>query len=115
MRWLCISDIHGDADALAAVLATAERWGYHKVLVAGDLCFPGPHDSPPSRPQARGSRRPLEVWRRLVDLRAICVQGVTDRAIATLDPQKLVGKTPRECERLDDLARVRAELGDLIL
>jgi len=28
MRFLCISDIHGHADALAAVLATAERRGF---------------------------------------------------------------------------------------
>jgi len=34
--------------ALRAVLATAERRGYHKVLVAGDLCF--------SWPRAAGKR-----------------------------------------------------------
>src|SRR5262249_1503769 len=51
VRLLCISDIHGHADALAAVLATAERRGFARILVAGDLCFPGP--------------KPLETWRRL--------------------------------------------------
>jgi len=101
MRWLCISDIQGDAYALAAVLATAERRGYTKLLVAGDLCFPGPE--------------PLEVWRRLVQSGATCVQGVSDRAIATLDPQKLQGSSPRERERLAELARVRSDLGDLVL
>lgn len=101
MRWLCISDIHGDADALAAVLATAERRGYDKLLVAGDLCFPGP--------------APLDVWRRLVQARATCVQGVTDRAIATLDPRNIPSNNPRERQRLDELARVRSDLGELIL
>ena len=48
VRILCISDIHGNADALAAVLATAERRGYTHLLVAGDICFPGP--------------KPLETW-----------------------------------------------------
>ncbi|NUP10610.1 MAG: metallophosphoesterase [Polyangiaceae bacterium] len=101
MRWLCISDIHGDAAALAAVLATAERRGYDRLLVAGDLCFPGPE--------------PLEVWRRLVNARATCVQGVTDRAIATLDPSQIECSSPRERERVDELVRVREALGDLIL
>jgi predicted phosphodiesterase len=106
MRWLCISDVHGDAHALAAVLATAERWGYDKLLVAGDICFGSgsTHDV-----------QPLEVWRRLTQARATCVQGVSDRAIATLDPGSLRGTNPRERQRLEDLARVRTELGDLIL
>ena len=75
VRILCISDIHGHADALGAVLAAAERRGYDKLLVAGDLCFPGP--------------KPLETWRRLTQAGAICVQGVGDRALAT----------PRSCHR----------------
>ena len=83
---LCISDIHGHADALAAVLATAERRGYEKILVAGDLCFPGP--------------KPLETWRRLVQSQAMCVQGVGDRALATLDADKLRARSDHERERL---------------
>src|SRR5262249_55407129 len=58
VRLLCISDIHGREDALAAVLATAERRGYSHLLVAGDLCFPGP--------------AALAVWRRLAAARATC-------------------------------------------
>ena len=57
MRLLCLSDIHGHAEALAAVLATAERRGYQKLLVAGDICFPGP--------------QPLETWRRLTQAGAV--------------------------------------------
>lgn len=101
MRWLCISDIHGDASALAAVLASAERRGYDQLLVAGDICFPGPE--------------PLEVWRRLVQARAIMVQGVADRATATIDPRKIKSTSPHEQHRLKELARVRGELGELIL
>lgn len=101
VRWLCISDVQGDADALAAVLATAERSGYARLLVAGDLCFPGP--------------KPLEVWRRLTQAHAICVQGVGDRAISTLDPTQLEGRSEHERLRLERLAQVRAELGELIL
>ncbi|MEO7328598.1 MAG: metallophosphoesterase family protein [Minicystis sp.] len=101
MRLLCISDIHGRADALAAVLATAERRGYSKLLVAGDLCFPGPE--------------PLETWRRLTQAGAICVQGTGDRALATLDLGAVRARSEHERARLDRLTQVRAEIGELIL
>jgi predicted phosphodiesterase len=101
VRILAISDIHGHADALAAVLATAERRGYDKLLVAGDLCFPGPS--------------PLETWRRLTQAGAICAQGVVDRALATLDPSAIRPRNEHERARLDRMAKVREELGELIL
>jgi predicted phosphodiesterase len=101
VRLLCVSDIHGHADALAAVLATAERRGYTQLLVAGDLCFPGP--------------KPLETWRRLTQARAICVQGISDRALATLDIDGVRPRSEHERLRLDRLAQVRTELGELIL
>jgi predicted phosphodiesterase len=101
VRLLCISDIHGHADALAAVLATAERRGYTKILVAGDLCFPGP--------------KPLETFRRLTQAGAVCVQGVGDRALSTLDLDKVHPRSDHEKARLSRLSEVRAELGELIL
>jgi predicted phosphodiesterase len=101
VRLLCISDIHGHEGALAAVLATAERRGYTHLLVAGDLCFPGP--------------KPLETWRRLVSAKAICVQGISDRALATLDVGHVRARSDHERERLGRLAEVRAELGELLL
>ncbi|HRI71543.1 MAG TPA: metallophosphoesterase family protein [Polyangium sp.] len=101
VRLLCISDIHGHADALSAVLAAAEQRGYAQVLVAGDICFPGPNA--------------LETWRRLTQIRAVVVQGVGDRALATLDTARVVPKNPHERARLERLAATRTELGDLIL
>jgi predicted phosphodiesterase len=101
MRFLCISDIHGHADALAAVLATAERRGFSKLLVAGDLCFPGP--------------APLDTWRRLMASGAICVQGVGDRALATIDVNNLRATSEHDRTRLDRLRATRGELGELIL
>jgi predicted phosphodiesterase len=101
MRFLCISDIHGHADALAAVLATAERRGFSKLLVAGDLCFPGP--------------APLDTWRRLLASNAVCVQGVGDRALATVDVNNLRATSEHDRARLDRLRATRAELGELIL
>ena len=98
MRFLCLSDIHGHADALSAVLATAERTGYTRVLVAGDICFPGP--------------APLSTWRRLNQLQARCVQGVGDRAIATVDTSTFRPRDDFERARLRRLVDVRRELGD---
>src|SRR4051812_47764950 len=101
MRLLCISDIHGHEAALAAVLATAERRGYDRLLVAGDLCFPGPEA--------------LATWRRLTQARAECVQGTGDRALATLDLSTVRPRSDHEKARLDRLGEVRTELGELIL
>jgi predicted phosphodiesterase len=101
MRLLCISDIHGHMDALAAVLATAETRSFHKLLVAGDVVFPGPE--------------PLETWRRLMTARAVLVQGLTDKALATLDPTEIRAKNDHERHRLERMRSVRAELGDIIL
>ncbi len=98
---LCISDVHGDLDALRAVLATAERRSFHKLLVAGDIVFPGPE--------------PLETWRRLNGAGAILVQGLTDRAVATLDPDALRPRSEHERERLDAMRAARDALGQLIL
>ncbi|MEO7109981.1 MAG: metallophosphoesterase family protein [Polyangiaceae bacterium] len=101
MRFLCISDVHGHVDALAAVLATAERKSFQKLLVAGDIVFPGPS--------------PHETWRRLVAAGAVMVQGVSDKAIALLDPNDLHPETPHEEKMLERMVAVRLELGDLIL
>src|ERR1700733_8963989 len=101
MLLLCLSDIHGHLDALAAVLATAERRSFHKLLVAGDLVFPGPE--------------PLETWRRLMAAGAVLVQGLSDKALATLDPTEIHAKNDHERRRLERMRSMRTELGDLIL
>src|ERR1043165_4675555 len=100
MIFLCLSDIHGHLDALAAVLATAERRSFHKLLVAGDIVFPGP--------------KPLETWRRLTAAGAILVQGVSDKALATLDPSDLNPRSEHERKMLERMKQVRTELGDLV-
>ena len=101
MLILCVSDIHGHLDALRAVLATAERRSFHKLLVAGDIVFPGPE--------------PLETWRRLTAAGAVMVQGLTDRAVATLDPRELHARSEHERQRLDRMHATREALGELIL
>jgi predicted phosphodiesterase len=101
MLLLCVSDIHGQLDALRAVLATAERRSFHKLLVAGDIVFPGPE--------------PVETWRRLTAAGAVMVQGLTDRAVATLDPAALHPRSDHERERIERMRSTRDALGDLIL
>lgn len=101
MRLLCISDIHGHEHALAAVLATAEKRGYAQLLVAGDLCFPG-----------EGA---LAVWQRLLSARAVCVQGLSDKALAKLDPAALSPKSEHERRMLDRFNEVRRALGEGVL
>jgi predicted phosphodiesterase len=101
MLLLCMSDIHGHLDALRAVLATAERRSFHKLLVAGDIVFPGPE--------------PLETWRRLTAAGAVMSQGLGDRAVATLDPQALHPQSEHERERLERMRQTRDALGELIL
>lgn len=101
MRILCLSDIHGNHDALAAVLVATAQQSFAKVLVAGDIVFPG--------------AQPLETWKTLTRMNAVMVQGVTDKALATLDPEKIVAKTDFEKKRLERMKQVRTELGDIIL
>ncbi|MEB2314083.1 MAG: metallophosphoesterase family protein [Sorangiineae bacterium] len=101
MRFLCVSDIHGNARALDAVLAEGDARGFDQLVVCGDLCFPGPE--------------PLAVWKTLVQRGALCVQGLTDRAVARVDPQKLSATTEAERQRIARLRAVHTELGELIV
>lgn len=100
MLFLAISDIQGHVDALRAVLATAERRAFQKLLVAGDVVFPGPE--------------PLETWRRLASAGAVMVQGLSDKALVTLDPTELRAKTSHEKQMLARMRSTREALGDLI-
>jgi predicted phosphodiesterase len=47
--------------------------------------------------------------------RAVLVQGLSDKALATLDPTQIRAKNDHERRRLDRMRIVRAELGELIL
>ena len=101
MRFLCVSDIHGHAAALRAVIREAEALGFDQLVACGDLCFPGPD--------------PLEVWKILVQYRALCTQGVGDRALAAIDPEKLSATGEAERARIERLRKAHRELGDIIV
>lgn len=101
MRFLCVSDIHGHAAGLKAVIREAEALGFDQLIACGDLCFPGPD--------------PLEVWKILVQHRALCTQGVGDRALAAIDPEKLSATGEAERARIERLRKAHRELGDIIV
>ncbi len=103
VRLLCLSDVHGHADALAAVLATAERRGYDRIIVAGDLCFsrarPARDLAPPRQQAARSPSRASATgpWRPSTSAESPA-RGATTSGRAS-----------------DRLVAVRRELGELIL
>jgi len=101
MKFLCLSDLHGHADALQAVLDLGQRRGCSRVLVAGDLCFPGPS--------------PLATWKLLMAANASCVQGIGDKALATVNLTVLLPANEHETNRVSRLRDVRKDLGELIL
>jgi len=101
MRFLCVSDIHGHAAALRRVLEDADTREFHQLVVCGDSLFPGPE--------------PLETWKILMDRHALCVQGLSDRALYQIDPVKLTATTPEQQARLRRLRDVRREVGELII
>ena len=98
---LLISDIHGRLDALDAVLDETQRRGVKRVYVAGDLLNGGPD--------------PLGVWRRLTEIRAHCIRGVSDSALCSVDASKLVPMNETERQRLDAFLWTRRTVGELIL
>jgi predicted phosphodiesterase len=101
MRFLCVSDIHGHAAALRRVLDDAQSREFHQLVVCGDSLFPGP--------------APLETWKLLIERRALCVQGLSDRALFEVNPSKLKATNPDEQARIERLREVQRELGELII
>ena len=101
MRFLCLSDIHAYADALRAALTLGHEYTCNRVLVAGDLCFPGPD--------------PLATWKLLTTAQAVCTQGLVDRALATINVESLQGTNAFEYERINRLRTTRRALGELIM
>jgi len=101
MRFLCISDIHGHAAALRRVLADAESREFHQLIVCGDSLFPGP--------------AALETWKILIERHALCVQGLSDRALYQIDPVKLKATTAEQQARIQRLSEVRREVGEIII
>jgi predicted phosphodiesterase len=96
-----VSDIHGNIEALDAVLEELKRRGVRDVYALGDHLL--------------GGEEPLEVWRRLQSVDARCTIGPSDEALATVDPDKLEAVTDDARARLDRFLATRTAVGDLVL
>jgi predicted phosphodiesterase len=71
MRYLILSDIHSNIEALAASVARAKQAGYDSVLCCGDIVGYGPS--------------PIEAIDGIRELNAITIRGNHDRVAAGLD------------------------------
>jgi predicted phosphodiesterase len=81
MRVAILSDIHGNAMALDAVLADVAAGGpFDEVVIAGDLVWSGP--------------RPREVVDRLLEIGATMIRGNTDAFFDTATDETPEGKEP---------------------
>jgi len=71
MRYLVLSDIHSNMEALQASLRKAREAGFDQVLCCGDIVGYGPD--------------PAEVMDTLEDLKTVSIRGNHDRVVAGLD------------------------------
>jgi predicted phosphodiesterase len=97
----CLSDIHGNLEALDAVLRELARRAITDIYVAGDHLF--------------GGDAPHEVWLRLTQARAHLARGTSDLALASLDPAALRPKDDAERARLALFAKTRAAVGEIVI
>ena len=96
-----LSDVHGNARALRAVLDELGKRGVTRIYALGDHLV--------------GGDAPLESWRLLMDARAKLGRGLGDTALASLVPEKLAPKNDRERELAARFVSTRKEVGELVL
>lgn len=94
-------DVHGNAEALDALLKELDRAGVTRLFVAGDLVF--------------GGADPLGVWRTLEARKAVMVRGASDTALVSLTPEALAAHADADQDRLHAFLETRTKLGDLVL
>lgn len=96
-----LSDVHGNARALRAVLDELGRRAVSRIYVLGDHLV--------------GGDAPLESWRMLMDARAKLVRGLGDTALGSLIPEKLAPKNDEERAKAERFVQTRKEVGELVL
>ncbi len=103
VRWplAFVADVHGNLEALDAVLEALRDVQAGALYVAGDLLF--------------GGDDPLGVWKRLLEVNARCVRGPSDLALATLDPARMKPRSDAEEAARKRFLATREQLGELIL
>jgi putative phosphoesterase len=96
-----LSDVHGNLPALEAVLDELSRRGVRDIYVAGDLLL--------------GGEEPVEVFKRLSQVGAKCVRGVSDEALVRVRPEALRPASDAERSQAQRFAETRARLGEVAL
>jgi putative phosphoesterase len=96
-----LSDVHGNLQALDAVLEELKQRAVRDVFVAGDLIL--------------GGDQPMEVWRRLQTVGAHCVCGPSDMALARVDPRGLKPQDDAEAEKVRTFIATQKALGEIVL
>jgi len=96
-----LADIHGNLSALDTVLDELQRRGVSNIYAAGDLLLGGP--------------APVEVFKRLRQVSAKCIRGLSDNALVEVNPDRLAPGDEREREMARRFAQTRRELGELAL
>jgi predicted phosphodiesterase len=101
-----LSDVHGNLEALDAVLREFAQRGVTELIALGDHLFGGP--------------APHEVWLRLTEVGARMLRGPSDMALAALDPAALAGRADlvgndAGRERLRLFEHTRRAVGELVI
>ncbi|MFK8000467.1 MAG: metallophosphoesterase [Polyangiales bacterium] len=96
-----MSDIHGNAKALKAVLDELARQDVRVIYAAGDHLL--------------GGDEPLETWRLLQKANVQCARGLSELAMLRVDPDELSPTGDEEFAKVDQFIETRRALGDLIL
>ena len=71
MKFLIVSDIHGDAECCSAMLDAFAREGAEKILILGDVLYHGPRNDLPA---GYAPKRVIEMLNAISD-KIVCVRG----------------------------------------
>jgi predicted phosphodiesterase len=96
-----LSDVHGNLPALDSVLSDLRSRDIGAIYVAGDHLY--------------GGSEPLDVWHRLTEVHAHCARGLSDMALASVDPASLSPQDDEERSKAEQFATTRRQLGDLVV
>lgn len=96
-----LSDVHGNLRALDAVLDELSRQGVKDIYVAGDLLL--------------GGTEPVEVFKRLSQIGAKCVRGLSDNALIEVRADSLRPMDDAQREMADRFAQTKSAIGELAL
>lgn len=96
-----LSDVHGNTQALEAVLAELRDRAIRDIFIAGDLIL--------------GGADPMDAWKAIQRVNARCVCGPSDVALARVDAKLLKPQDDEEAEKVRAFAAAQRALGEIVL